>query len=161
VKHTDFAIVPFRRVRPFLAFVIFLGVSFFALSAYFAWSTRAFLGRAVQAPGEVVALEQRYNDYFPVVTYLDHAGTPRELRTKQGTTKPLYFKGEKITVVYDPADPEFPAHARIKDFHELWAGPVDLVVLGFLWVIMPTVLWVASSKARQRADREMRSQESN
>jgi hypothetical protein len=130
------------------------------LSAYFAWSRHAMLVRAVEVPGEVIGLESRYGDYVPVVRYLDRSGTARELHTDQGTPKPLYFKGEKLTVVYDPADPDFPLHAKIKDFHELWAGPVDLVIIGLIFVTIPSVIWLASTNPRATPDptpREARS----
>jgi Protein of unknown function (DUF3592) len=143
-------VVPFSRARPFLACTILLGVCFFGLSAFFAWSRHDFLTRAVEVPGEVAAIENRYRSYVPVVTYLDHTGTARELHTNQGTPKPLYFKGEKLTVVYDPMDPDFPLHAKIKDFHELWAGPVVLAIMGFLFVTMPSVIWLASTSPGPR-----------
>jgi hypothetical protein len=146
----DFSVfVPVKRVWPICAFMIFLGVCFCALSGGLAYSRHDFLTRAIETPGQVMRLERRDGYYNPVVTYTDHTGVARELYTDQGTTTPMYFEGERVIVLYDPTDPEFPVHAMIKKFWELWLAPIAFGFMGTIFVVLSTIFWFLSTRTRR------------
>ena len=152
-------VVPVKRPWPIFAFLIFLGICFLGLSGGFAYSRHDFLKRAIETPGQVRRLERRNGYYYPIVTYTDKTGTPRTLYTDQGSSAPRYFEGEQLIVLYDPTDPQFPLHAMIKKFYELWLAPIAFGFMGTIFVIVP-VLWFISTKSRRTHSRNPHLQDS-
>lgn len=71
---------------------------------------QSFLARAAQAPGEVVRLESsRDNEgdttYYPHVAFTTAGGGQFEFRDSVGSNPAMYRTGDRVDVLYDPANP--------------------------------------------------------
>jgi len=64
--------------------------------------------------------------YFAFVRFQTESGEAIEFRSNQ-SNKPLYRKGQRVPVAYDPA---FPEKARIASFGVLWSAPLFTAVAG-------------------------------
>jgi len=130
-----------------------IGIALLVASAYFYNATREFLQTATTTEGTVVELRQRVSteenkkkvSYAPVVTFVTGAGKKIEFLSPVGSNPPLYKKGEKVEVLYLPADP---SNARIHDFTSLWA--VELI-LGFAGALI-LLTGLAAPTSRQKEE---------
>lgn len=112
---------------------VFLLVGILTMVGGGAWLARtaAFVARAEQAPGQIIAIERGSGSkgktmYRPVFRFRDASGQQHELRSALSSNRLGLSVGEAVTVAYDRTDP---AQARIASFGMLWELP--LVVFGF------------------------------
>ncbi len=99
--------------------------------------SEVFARGAVSAEGTVVRLDwhvdmrrvRSTSGYEAVVRYRRPDGRTAELVDEAGSDPPAYSVGEKVRVLYDPADP---SAAKIDDFRSLWLVPVAALVAGAL-----------------------------
>ncbi len=119
-----------RGHKALLMLFFFVAAVSLASSAYFGSTTHRFVQRAVRVPGKVVRLSHVTRTYAPIVEYVDLTGQPRTLFSTTGSRPPSFFKGEVVTVLYDPEDPEFPLGAKIDTFEQLWGGTLFGVIFG-------------------------------
>ena len=116
--------------------MIGLGFLFWGVSEY--RKTVEFLETAVAVQGEVRALRQirgaNGRTYRPIIAYTDHTGAQREFEPGYSTNPPAYFEGEKLELLYDPADPKYPLNVRTNDRLGLWfrAGGLSMFGVFFL-----------------------------
>lgn len=99
---------------------------------FFSWrSTAEFTAHAVHAEGTVADQAYRSSSkggtYSPVVEFTDQQGQKIHFTGSIGSSSPAYARGDKVSVLYDPANPE---HAHIDSFMENWFGPLLLGGLG-------------------------------
>lgn len=100
---------------------------FFGGSAVF--DLGSFLRTAVSAEGTVVRLDWRVDmrrmrpstGYQAVVRFRKADGGTNEFVDDSGSDPPRYSIGEKVRVLYDPADPR---EAKIDSFRSLWLVPI-------------------------------------
>ena len=93
--------------------------------------TAAFVAKADQAPGQIIAIERGSGSngrtlYRPVFRYKDASGAVHERRSAMSASGLMLKVGDAVTIAYEHADP---AQARIVSFEMLWMGP--LFVFGF------------------------------
>lgn len=99
--------------------------------------TRAFLARAAEAIGEVVALEEEpptepgeSHTYRPVVSFQIGANQRVRFESMAHSNPPQYKIGASVRVLYNP---DRPNEARIRSFTSLWLLPVILGGLGLIF----------------------------
>lgn len=146
----DDAKVKPKRFYPNLSTLI--GIALLLASAYFYNSTREFLQTATKTEGTVVALKERVStddnkkkvSYAPVVTFVTGTGKKIEFLSPVSSNPPAYTAGQKVEVLYLPADP---SKARIQDFTSLWA--VELI-LGIAGAIIVLAGWTGTASPRKK-----------
>ena len=144
VRETD------RRFTPLIIGIFGgLGALLLLIAAVWGWSTAQALGREASAPGQVVAMVERYSSgpadsrgtavpqlyYYPVVEFYTPDERLHTVPLGEGSWPPAYEKGQAVTVRYDPQQP---VKARIDSPEGTllqWIGPGILGVLGGCFVI--------------------------
>lgn len=115
---------------------LLLGLAMLAGAGYAASRTAAFLRIAASADGTVVALDEsvstdsdgrRSRTYRPVVEFAPASGAVRTFTSRTGSSPPAYDVGERVTVLYDPQDPD---DARLKGTFSLWGLAIILGGIG-------------------------------
>ena len=107
--------------------------------------TRAFLSRATEAHGEVVALEERRRIrsprplYFPVVVFTTPSGQRNRFTSPSGSADPDHAVGDAVTVLFDA---ERPDAACIRSFASLWLVPIVLGGFGLVFALLGILLRV-------------------
>jgi hypothetical protein len=110
-----------------------VGVLMLAGAIYLAVDTRAWLARAVEAPGTVIEMVRvRDSDsgsymFAPLVRFATAEGKTIEFQSTLQTNPPAYHAGESVTVLYDPAKPN---SAAISGWFSIWAVPLILGIVG-------------------------------
>ncbi|MGQ0835150.1 MAG: DUF3592 domain-containing protein [Gammaproteobacteria bacterium] len=101
--------------------------------------TRAFLARAAETVGQVVALDEEPlmeagdpHTYRPIVSF-QVAGTPIRFESMAHSNPPEYEIGASVRVLYDR---DRPSEARIRSFVSLWLLPMILGSLGFIFTVV-------------------------
>jgi len=127
--------------------VCLLAIGFIGLGMYLGRATSHLLATGVRAEGQVVSMESSSSSnnsytYYPVVAF--DAGSAGRMRFKDrfGSNPPSYSTGQKVTVIYDPANPQT---ASIDHGIGNWLGSVLSVSGGAILLLM-----VASSIRGQR-----------
>ncbi|WP_094511225.1 DUF3592 domain-containing protein [Synechococcus sp. MW101C3] len=111
--------------------ITLVGVGMLVGAFLFFRSTSSFIAEATKAEGTVVELEEsRTSDstfYSPVVQFTSLNGRVIEFVSSASSNPPTYSKGQKVEVLYLPADPK---HAKINGFFPLWGGSAVLGGMG-------------------------------
>jgi Protein of unknown function (DUF3592) len=111
-----------------VAFVL-AGFILLAFAAGSVWSTRAFLRDAARAEGTVSELNA--GGSHPEIHFVTASGQP--IFYPQGGLIFGYQKGDVVTVLYSPADPE--ATATIDSFGAIWFSALLIGALGFAFLV--------------------------
>lgn len=124
-----------------------IGLVFLMIGVGFVCSSYSLLSVAQRTEGTVIRLvgNGRRGSVAPVVEFFLE-GNRREFQSWLSTSPPQFGVGEKVTVLYDPNDPQ---RASIESFVTLWLfstifggiGVVMLVVSGVLFA----VFWLRTS----------------
>lgn len=123
-----------RTLVSFRAIFLVAGGAMLALCAWLTVRMVWFLSIAVPADGKVVAVESagrvghaRGRSYRPVFEFRDATGETNRVRERFSSRPPLFSRGEKVRVLYDPDKPQ---RAHIRHFMTLWFAPLITFVLG-------------------------------
>ena len=100
-------------------------------------NTASFLTNAIKAEGVVVNLvASRSSDsttYRPTVRFKTIEGSMVEFTSSTGSNPASYSRGEKVTVLYLPQQPD---EARIDSFFSLWGGATIVGGLGSVFFLI-------------------------
>lgn len=153
--------VPIKNPGPILLIFVLIGITLLVAAAAFTYATHRFVAKAVEVPGVVIRLEQkshvehRKNNssrtvaYFhPVIEYQAPDGKRQTLYSSSGSNRPGFYQGQRVVVLVDPSDPDYPLSARIRSFSELWMFPMVLGFIGGTFVFMSSMFWLASKPKR-------------
>jgi hypothetical protein len=149
-------------VRVFGALSLISACALLALGGSCYSRSVAFKKTAVEAQGAVVELKEgsgggpgnHHTVYYPVVRFADKAGQDHTLYSSSGSYPPAYEVGERVSVLYDPANPK---EAKINSFSNLWLWPLILGIMGgldlltglFLFFGMPLIIaWAERRSAK-------------
>lgn len=119
-----------RRRRSY--YTLWTGGVFLCVALILAIKTAHFVSAAAHAQGDVVSLQLGQKaGVAPHVRFNAADGSAVEFTSGVASNPPSHRVGERVTVLYDPANPH---HAEIEDFFTLWSssaafGAVGLVVL--------------------------------
>ncbi|TXT37503.1 MAG: hypothetical protein FD138_645 [Planctomycetota bacterium] len=121
-----------------------IGSVFLMIGAGFGWSSYSLLAVAQRADGTVIRLVHqgggKRSGSAPVVEFhLD--GNRHEFRSWLSTSPPQFDVGDKVTVLYDPTDPQ---RARIESFVTLWLFPTIFSGIGVVMLVVSGVLFAVS-----------------
>jgi hypothetical protein len=117
---------------------LLVGLAFLGGAGWAASRTMSFLATASSAQGTVVALAEststdsngrRSRIWAPEVEYRLASGETRTFTSSVGSAPPDHQVGERVTVLYDPADP---GDARLPDTMSLWLLPIVLSGFGVI-----------------------------
>jgi len=117
-----------------LMWVVMLGVAY-----YYGHTSWSLSQNGSRVGGVVVALEESAGTdgsgvtYSPVIRY-EVDGRAHTFTSSNSSDPPAYDIGERVVLLYDPADPE---RARINSWWELWLMPV---VLGGAAIIVAVLI---------------------
>ena len=130
----------------FKAFVV-IGIGFILAGIFFQMRAAEFVEVAVEASGVVIALERKSGGSFsPVVEWTDHTGASRTFYSAMASHPPRYFEGERVTMMFDPADPKYPVNARIKSTLDIWGIAIFFAVFGGFWLLVTLLSWYVWSR---------------
>jgi hypothetical protein len=119
-----------------LALIVGAGVIFFR--------QRKARASAVQASGEVVALERHQGQrgwlYYPVVEFEAASGQKARFESEVGSNPAGYSAGQQVKVLYQPDAPE---KAEIDSFTSLYYYPGCLLVMGVGFTLIGSCLAAA------------------
>jgi hypothetical protein len=135
-----------------------IGVLLLLVTASLVCSKTAWLAGTVEAQGTVTEM-LRFQDregtgyvYAPVVRFATAEGRTIEFHSGTRTYPPAYRKGETVTVVYDPDEPQ---SAAIRGFISLWLGPLIAGFIGFVFLAVGAAMtlggWYANRTLQQPA----------
>ena len=114
---------------------------------------------AAEAQGTVIELRADSGNhgttFYPIIKFADQTGHGHTLYSSTGSYPPAYEVGERVSVLYDPANPK---DARINSFVGLWLWPLILAVMGgldvltglFLFFGVPLIIAWAERRAAER-----------
>ena len=138
-------------------FVIGVGLLFGGVSWWRA--NAAFAAHAVAGEGTVSDLLYRRSSgsgssnkggtYVPVIDFTAPNGSRIHITGSSGSNPPAYSRGDKVKLLYDPANPE---KAVIDSFGERSAGPLILTGLGAVFALVGG--GVLFARARERKQRK-------
>jgi hypothetical protein len=101
---------------------------------------------AAEAQGTVIELKEdssganSHTVYYPIIRFADKAGQEHTLYSTSGSFPPAYEVGERVSVLYDPANPK---EAKVNSFTGLWLLPLILGILGGLELLAGLFLLIA------------------
>ncbi len=90
-----------------------------------------------RADGVVVDIVREGSMYSPVVRFRLPGGELQEI-TDLGSGSPDFSKGDLVTVLYMPEDPE---NIRLDTFERLWMVPIIAIGFGCFWLMFGAVAW--------------------
>ena len=136
----------------------FLGLAMLVGSFYINEDTRSFIAQATKTEGTVVQLILSYSDnsrtYHPLVRFTDTNGKAIEFVSSTGSNPPGYSEGEKVEVLYLPAEPY---KARLNSFFSLWGGSIIVGGLGGIFLLIGGGIFLAP-KLKSRKNEYLREQ---
>lgn len=119
-----------------------IGSVFLMVGVGFGWSSCSLLGVAERTEGTVIRLAGNgpRRGTAPVVEFfLD--GNRREFQSWLSTSPPQFNVGDKVTVLYDPNDPQ---RASIESFVTLWLFPTIFGGIGAVMLVAAGVIFAVS-----------------
>ena len=107
--------------------------------------SQKFIQSASRAQGTVTRLVKKSDgsdsdSSYPVYTFEDSQGKQHEIYSSSGSYPPAYSVGEKVTVLYQPDDPQ---NAEMDSFMDKWFFSVMLAGFGLLDLLLGLVLFTA------------------
>jgi hypothetical protein len=135
--------------RIIFSFWLGLGLLFLGLTFYFWSDTQSFLGKAVPTAGTVLQMEAIDDEgsYAPVVGFQTLTGQKIEYHSNTSTNPPAYKVGDKVNVLYDPANS---SNVRINDFISLWLLVLILGIMGSIFTAIGVLGLVFTIPMRHR-----------
>jgi hypothetical protein len=131
-----------------------IGLGMLAVSVFIFSNTSSFIGRAVEADGEVIDLDRSRSSssssttYRPVVAFTTATGKRVEFTSSVGSSPPSHRVGERVKVLYQPADPQ---SARLKSFFHLWFGFLIVFALGLVFAAIGLTMIFVRARGRKRS----------
>ena len=139
-------------MKPWKILFPLIGILLLALSFFFEQKTTAFIAKAVKADGVVSDMVRSYSNrsysYAPVVRFVARDGKKIEFKSSVSSNPPSYRIGQKVTVFYDPENPQT---AKINSFMSLWALPAVTGGVGTLFLLVSAAISFGVT-LRRRAD---------
>jgi len=143
-----------RTVKIIKYLFTFIGLGMLGGAALLYGNTRDFLDTAARAEGVVVDLVQRRPGtgshrytYAPVVRYTTAAGETVEFVSRTFSTAPSHDRGERVTVLYDPARPR---EATMTGWFELWGGAAIVGGIGAAFLAFGVLFMVLDRGGRRK-----------
>jgi preprotein translocase subunit SecG len=160
--------------RVFAAICLVSAFVFLALGASCYSRAVRFKKTAVEAQGSVIELKEdrsggtdSHTVYYPIIRFADKAGQEHTLYSSAGSYPPAYEVGERVPVLYDPANPK---EAKINSFTGLWLWPLILGILGgldlltglfLLFVLLLILRWAEKRTAKASSQQAMTAPRTN
>jgi len=140
----------FRLIRFILLASMLLGVVF---AAFMLWRTVSLLRVAAKASGVVVEEVRRSSQdggtsYAPRVRFHARDGKAVDFVSSISSSPPRYVVGDRVSVIYDPANP---SRARINSFWDLWFLPMILGVLSMFNLVLYWALGLYRERIRAKS----------
>lgn len=141
------------RRAPGFVFVIMglLALGFIGIGVWFLIDAVAFTDSARTATGEVIAVTPHRDDdggttYTPRFAYTDADGVRRTGETHISSSTYDYAPGERVAILYDPADPR---DVRIDDWFSLWGFPMIFIAAGLFSETVLVLIFVFRARRRR------------
>lgn len=127
------------------------GLGMLVGGGFMARNTLAFRARAVSAEGVVVDLIQKRDSkgsstWSPEVEYRTADGETRTYVSSSSSNPPAWDRGEKVTLRYDPDNPE---RVRLDGFMDNWFGPTILGGMGAVFSLVGFGIIAAAIRKRR------------
>lgn len=144
-----------------LVLFLLIGLGVLVGGGYVAKQRAEFLSEARPAAGEVIDFNRRTSTsdgktettWYPVVRYQPSGRTaPVSFQHDTGSSSPAYRRGESVTVLYTPGDPE---EAIIDEGLMNWLGPGLMILLGGVFTLAGGLGVRSRLKQRRREPEEV------
>lgn len=128
-----------------------IGLTFVGIALYLADADRDLAAKGGRAEGIVIELS-RYRSsegstlYRPIVAFRDRTGQSQQFASDVSSSSPGYSEGERVAVVYDPANP---ADAAIDSFFERHFGSLIFGFLGSVFALVGGGILLATWRRRR------------
>lgn len=119
--------------------VVLFGLLFFGIGAGLTYHQRSFERRGVEAQGEVISMTSSCDSdgctYAPLVRFKPDDGEMVTFQTDYYSSPPEYRTGQRVTVVYDPEQPEKAViRGQGQIFRLIFSALGGLVVVFGMWM---------------------------
>lgn len=114
-----------------------IGLAIVAGGIALGWGSLRLVLHGEEAPGEVMELAQDGAMYVPVIRFRLRDGTWHEVRDL-GTGAPDFAVGDRVTVLYQPGDPD---KFAVDTFDRLWLNALIVTGFGGFWLLFAGVAW--------------------
>jgi len=101
------------------------------------WASLRHVLYGERVDGDVVEIRRDGDMYAPVVRFRLRDGEMREV-TDLASGAPDFARGDKVTILYMPGDPE---DFRIDTFNRLWESAIYVTVFAGFWLMFGAVAW--------------------
>jgi hypothetical protein len=101
------------------------------------------LEKSTIAQGTVVENVRRGRGFAPKIAFTTSNGEEKNVTLWSAQNPPAYGVGDKVTVYYDPNDPN---KANVNTFLSVSFGPMMLAIAGIINVMIGLVLYTMSRK---------------
>lgn len=127
-----------------------IAAGFFSVAADFIKPGNLLAAKGGQAPGYVIDIVEMRDGsdvatYRPIVRFTDNDGRLRQFGSDVSSNPPGYAIGERVTVIYDPADP---SDAMIDSFRDRYLMSLGLAFFGTVMALYGLGCLVASWRSR-------------
>ncbi len=129
-----------------------VGVTFLIVAIFMVRSELNFREGAIAAPGIVVELAPTQGSkggttYKPVFKFTDRDDKAHTVTGSIASSPPSYHRGEAVTVLYHPGNPE---GAQIDSFTEAWLLPLIFGSIGTAFTATASGIGIYSMRTRRR-----------
>jgi len=136
-----------------------LGAICLAIAFWVNQGERRFIAAATRTTGTVVDLVYETSSdhgsaYYPVVRFASPSGDSVTIRSRTGSNPPSHRVGDRIEVLYDPANP---AHAKMAGFLSLHIGSFILTIFAAVWGAIGGIWWWLQTRSARLEDELRRS----
>jgi len=147
---------PFRLVG---GIFLLIGLIFLPIAGFLFLQDARFAGNAATGDGQVLRFDSvttrdsdgyRTTSHRAVISFTDHNGRRQEFREQVNTSPPRFSVGDKVTVLYDPANP---AAARVDDFWARKFLPTMFLALGGIMAVVGAIFLTGDMKRGRKVAR--------
>ena len=127
---------------------VIVGVAYLLVGVVMINDTMALIDRGIQTTGVLTDYYYETSFRYPVVKFKDGAGSTVTAQCIDDT-KPTYHYGDKLPIIYDPANPS--ENVKVNTFETLWLGPTFLTGAGaFVTILSLGLHWNKTRKLQAR-----------
>ncbi|MBI4836157.1 MAG: DUF3592 domain-containing protein [Candidatus Abawacabacteria bacterium] len=144
----------FKKARIIIWILLIMGIGELCLAYGNYRNTQAFLDKAIKTHGTVTKIAGHIDSdgdymYSPVITFTDRRGKEHTFESATSSNLPAFEEGDRIEVLYDPADFKT---AQLNSFADLHLGTLILGIMGGLFTLISGGVLFSMHKRKQKIE---------
>lgn len=133
-------------IRRGTGYTLWTGCALLGVALILALKTAVFVAGSAHAQGQVIGLEPGQKaGVAPQVRFTAADGGAVEFTSAVASSPPSHRPGERVGVLYDPANPR---HAEIEGFFTLWSPAAVFAAVGLVVLALGRIGFVMRSSGR-------------